>query len=174
VVCNIISDSIAKDVGGIWHTNIIPFPGINITRLSARIEMSPSLVSKPFTIFHVGTNDIVTRNQNESYSVDEIISFYNNLITLIRRINPKTHIVFSSILPRPCDYSLTKDKVKQVNILLEVKCKERQCQFLHSYRPFFKFGRPDRSVFAVRDGGLHLNLEGTRLLRKIFIRVVSH
>ena len=65
MVFNIISDSIVKDVVGIWQANIIPFPGIDIARLSARIERSPSLVSKPFTLIHVGTNIITTRNQSE-------------------------------------------------------------------------------------------------------------
>ncbi|XP_045159243.1 uncharacterized protein LOC123524817 [Mercenaria mercenaria] len=174
VMVHIISDSIAKDVGGIWHTKVIAFPGIGITRLSVRIQSSPYLVSKPVTIIHVGTNDINPRNPNEEYSVDDIISFYNNMITLIRNVNPHTHIVFSSILPRPCDYEQTKDKIKQVNQLLEVKCKERYCQFIHSFRPFFKYGKPVRALFAVRDKGLHLNLEGTRQLRKFFINTVSH
>lgn len=171
LMVHIISDSIAKDVSGIWHTKVIAFPGINIARLSARIQNAHFLVSKPFTIIHVGTNDI---NSRENYSVDEIISFFNNLITLIRSINSHTHIVFSSILPRPCDYMDTSAKVKQVNKLLEGLCKERNCQFIHSFRPFFKFGKPIRSLFAVKDKGLHLNLEGTRLLRRFFINTVSH
>lgn len=78
LMVHIISDSIAKDVSGIWHTKVIAFPGINIARLSARIQNAHFLVSKPFTIIHVGTNDI---NSRENYSVDEIISFFNNLIT---------------------------------------------------------------------------------------------
>jgi lysophospholipase L1-like esterase len=145
---------------------VIAFPGINIARPSARIQNAHFLMSKPYkpyTIIHVGTNDI---NSREYYSVYEIISFFNNLITLIRSIIPQTHIVFSSILPRPCDYLDTSAKVKQINKLLEGQCKERNCQFIHSCRPFFKFGKPVHSLFAVKDKGLHLNLEGTRLLRR--------
>jgi hypothetical protein len=82
---------------------------------------------KPFTIIHVGTNDI---NSRENYSVDDIISFFNNLIILIRSINPHTHMIFSSILPRTCDYLDTSAKVKQVNKLLEGQCKERNCQYI--------------------------------------------
>ena len=171
---HIISDSIAKDVDGIWHTKVSPFPGINLARLSSRIQNTPSLVAKPFTLIHVGTNDIISRNSSDDYSVEEIISFYNNLITIIRDINADTHIVFSAILPRPCDYDITKNKVKSVNDKLSDKCKERKCQFIHSFRPFFKNGKPDRSLFAVRDKGLHLNLEGTRRLKRFFINTVSH
>jgi lysophospholipase L1-like esterase len=127
-------------------------------------------VKKHFIIIHVGTNDI---NSHDKLSLDQIISYFNNLITVIRDISP-THIVFSSILPRPVDYSQTSGKVKLVNQRLEAKCKERKCQFVHSYRFFFHGGKPISDLFAVRDGGLHLNFEGTRRLRNFFIHTVSH
>lgn len=155
---------------GIWFTRVHAFPGINLVRLTTKIQRDPSLVNKPFTIIHVGTNDV---NSHDKLSVDQILSYFNNLITVIRSIS-STHIVFSSILPRPVDYSQTSSKVKLLNQRLEAKCKERHCQFIHSYRPFFYCGKPNLDVFAVRDGGLHLNFEGVRLLRNFFIRTVAH
>lgn len=149
---------------------VYAFPGINLVRLTAKIQRDPSLVRKPFTIIHVGTNDI---NSQDQLSVDQIISYFNNLITVIRDISD-TYIVISSILPRPVDYSKTGGKVKLVNQRLEAKCRERKCQFIRSYRPFFHGGKPVSEAFAVRDGGLHLDFEGIRLLRNFFIRTISH
>ena len=163
----ILSDSIAKHVSGIRHAEVIAFPGINITRLTSRIQRDMSLLSRPYTIVHVGTNDV------QNLSVGEMISEYNNLITVIRRFS-NTKILFSSILPRPVDYEDTKDKVKEVNRQLKLLCAERHVSFLHSFRPFFRCGRPIRELYAVRDGGLHLNMEGTRHLRQFFINTVAH
>ncbi|XP_060567834.1 uncharacterized protein LOC132726519 [Ruditapes philippinarum] len=148
----ILSDSIAKHVTDIRLTKVHPFPGINISRLTSKIENDPVLVSKPFTIIHVGTNDI------NRFSEEEILSLFNNLISVIRA-KSSTHIIISSILPRPVDHVLTGSKVKRINFLLKQKCLERKVQFICSFRPFFKFGKPLRDLFAVRDGGLHLNIE---------------
>ena len=163
----ILSDSIAKYVTGIRQAEVIAFPGINFSRLTRQIEKNPKLVEKKFTIIHVGTNDI------KNYTIEEMLSFFNNLITLIRSMSSTT-IVFSSILPRPVDADETGEKVKEVNLRIKQKCKDRNVQFLHSFRPFLKYGKPIRELFAVRDGGLHLNNEGTRLLRSFFINTVSH
>ena len=46
---NILSDSIAKHVSGIHYTEMHPFPGINIARLTAKIERYPELVSRPYS-----------------------------------------------------------------------------------------------------------------------------
>lgn len=128
------------------------------------------MVQKPFTIIHIGTNDI---NSNDKLSVDAIMSYFNNLITVIRDVS-STHIILSSILPRPVDYTSTNGKVKEVNARLKVLCKTRHCQFVQSFKSFFKGGKPIRELFSVRDGGLHLNLEGIRQLKKVFIKVVAH
>ena len=154
-------------MSGIRHAEVIAFPGINITRLTSRIQRDLSLLSRPYTIIHVGTNDI------HNLSVGEMISEYNNLITVIRNLS-NTRILFSSILPRPVDYENTKDKVKEVNRRLKLLCMERHVQFLHSFRQFFRCGQPIRELYAVRDGGLHLNMEGTRLLRQFLINTVAH
>ena len=126
----ILSDSIAKHVSGILYTAIHSFPGINIARLTARICHYPDMLSRPYTIIHVGTNDIHT------LSVCEIMSGFNNLITTVRS-QSSTHLILSSILPRPVDHNKSDEKVKEVNRLLKLKCLERNVQFICSYRPFF-------------------------------------
>lgn len=164
---HILSDSIAKYVTGIDHTILHAFPGINISRLMKRIERFPELVYSDFTILHVGTNDVTT------LSVIQILSAYNNLFCVISSLSP-TKIVVSSILPRPLDHSKYGENVKAINAGLKKICSQRKLQFIHSFRPFFKFGQPVRELFAVRDGGLHLNLEGTRRLKLVFINTVAH
>jgi lysophospholipase L1-like esterase len=167
IFVHIVSDSIAKHVSDVRGARVLAFPGINISRLTSRIRRDPSLVSEKYSIFHVGTNDV------HNLSVDEIISDFNNLITVVRGIS-NTKILMSSILPRPVDYSVTGEKVKEVNRRLKLLCAQRHARFLLSFKRFFKFGKPLRELFAVRDGGLHLNSEGIRRLRVCFCNTIAH
>ena len=164
---HILSDSTAKYVDRIKYALVHPFPGINVLRLTRRIETHPELVAVPFAILHVGTNDIT------SLSETELLSAFNNLITVINKISC-TKIIIPSILPRLIDHHTYPEKVKKVNSSLKNLCLKRKIQFLHSFRPFFKFGKPIRELFAIRDRGLHLNSEGTRRLRLFFINTVAH
>ena len=66
------------------------------------------------------------------------------------------------------------EKVKDVNKDLMKLCEQRNIRFLHSYRPFLKFGKPIRELFAIRDHGLHLNLKGLRRLRFFYINTIVH
>jgi hypothetical protein len=136
-----------------------------------QINADPSLVIAPYIILHVGTNNI---NSQEKFSVDDIVRLTNELFNVIWIHNPSAHIIVSSILPRPVDFDVTNEKVKLVNERLQLKCKERNCQFIKSYRPFFFKGRPKRNLYAVRDGGLHLNFAGTDVLKSFFINTISH
>ena len=82
--------------------------------------------------------------------------------------------MFSSVLPGPVDHESNGEKVKHVNKDLMKLCEQRKIKFLHSYRPFLKFSKPIRELFAIRDHGLHLNLEGLRRLRLFFINTIVH
>ncbi|XP_053388933.1 uncharacterized protein LOC128551982 [Mercenaria mercenaria] len=165
----ILSDSIAKYVDGINYTEVKAYPGANISRLMAKNEKDKSLISKPYTLVHVGPNDIAQNHM----TVDMILSNFNALISLIRNYS-STRIIISSILPRPVVVVSTEEKVKEVNKQLKVKCTERRVQFVASFRPFLKFAKPISDLYAVRDGGLHLNYEGTRKLRSVFVNTVAH
>ena len=74
---NLLSDSIAKHVTGIDQASIIPFPGINLSRLTDRIVRFPALTEKQHTILHVGTNDV------NSLLECECVSAYQHLISMI-------------------------------------------------------------------------------------------
>lgn len=162
-----MSDSIAKYVKDVRHTEVCAFPGINISRLTNKLQNRHLVLDKEFSIIHVGTNDI------NSLSVGEILSSFNNLIEVVRR-NSETTILISSIIPRPVDHQVTGDKVKLVNSKLKQLCMQRKVQFLHTFRPFIRNCEPRRELFAIKDQGLHLNLDGTRRLRQFFINTVAH
>ena len=163
----IISDSIAKHVTDIRHSEVIAFPGININQLANKIEKGHFYLDKPVSIIHVGTNDVV------HMEAGAMLSCFNNLISQIRK-KSNTSIVMSALLPRPVDYSLLNDTVKHVNNKLKQLCKDRKVQYLHTFRPFTKAGVPLSVLYAVNDQGLHLNTEGTRRLRQFFINTVAH
>lgn len=157
-------------MNGIYHTNIQSFPGATISRLQHKIAINKASIDSKFTILMIGTNDIAS-----SYSVDEIMSLYENLITYIKS-RSNTKIIMSAIIPRPCDlqFDPTESRVKKVNKKLKLLCLRRKIMFLHTYRIFLQNNKPIRSLFAVNDGGLHLNYEGTRKLRQFLINTVVH
>lgn len=141
--------------------------------ISKIISGKASINGFDFIILHVGTNHLPL----SVHSVSELMSLYNDLITVIKS-KSKAKIIFSSVLPRPVDYGITREQIKQVNAALKQLCKTRNCQYSNTYRQFLQKGTdkeiPDRSLFAVKDGGLHLNLSGTHRLRQVFINIIKH
>ena len=144
-----MSDSIAKYVTDIRSAEVISYPGISINGMSSLIQKGHLVLDKKFTIFHEGTND------TPKFDEKAIMSNFTNFITVVKR-NSKTIILMSSVLPRPVIYHKSKEKVKNVNNDLKKLCKARNVRFLHSFKPFLKYGDPVREFFAVCDGGLHL------------------
>ena len=146
----LISDSMAKYVENIPHVTVQSFPCVNITTLQHIIRKSKASINYKYTILLVGTNNI----EDRSCTVDEIMSYYNDLVTTIRS-RSSTKIIVSAIIPRPCD--LKKDpyekRVKDMNKELKLMCKRRNIQFLHTFRIFLHNNKPIRSYFAVNDKG---------------------
>ena len=166
----ILSDSMAKHISGINHTTVQAFPAATLSRLQSKILSHKASIDYKYTILLIGTNDIAS-----SLSVGQLLSLFENLITVIRS-RSNTKLIISAIIPRPCDLHIdpTESKVKSVNKELKILCKRRHIQFLHTFRIFLHNNKPIRSYFALNDGGLHLNREGTRRLRLFFINVVAH
>ena len=159
-----------KYVTGIHHTEIQPFPGADIQRLRHKIKKNKASISSKYTILHVGTNDIPT-----SKSVRKIYKQYKSLIRYIKS-KSRTNIIISAIIPRPCDLPIDPEetRVKKVNKELKRLSLRQNVQFIYTYRPFLHKNKPIRSLFAYKDGGLHLNYDGTKKLRKFWINVVIH
>lgn len=154
-------------MSGITGATLISFPGINISRLTFRISRGQVDLNSRHLILHVGTNDI------NSLLVPEIVASYNDLISVVRD-NSVCDIVVSAVLPRPIDHDKNGEKVKDLNKKLKTLCIDRQCKFVKTFKPFLHAGEPRRELYAVRDGGLHLNWEGCRRLRQFFINCVAH
>ena len=123
---------------------------------------------KKAVIIHVGTNGI------HYLDPGQMVSNIYNLIFKIREASEDIDVLFSPILPRLCDSSDVNQKVKDVNVAIENACKAKTFSFLHTFRPFIdKQGHCHRHMFAARDHGLHLNLEGSRVLSNFYLQVVK-
>ena len=68
-----MSDSIAKYVKDVRHAEVCAFLGINVSRLTNKLQNRHLVLDKEFSIIHVGTNDFL------SLSAGEIVSSFNNL-----------------------------------------------------------------------------------------------
>jgi hypothetical protein len=64
----------------------------------------------------------------------------------------------SAFIPRPIDFESTGNRVKNVNKKLVLLCKSRKVYEYH----------------AIKDEGLHLNLEGTRRSKEFVINNIAH
>ncbi|XP_045203369.2 uncharacterized protein LOC123556597 isoform X1 [Mercenaria mercenaria] len=168
-VC-IMGDSIIKHLPSIQGVSIFAFPGATIGKLSFLVDSrAVPLADFNFVIIHVGTNNIAN-----GHSLQHMSSDFANLVASIRKCNKDIAIIVSSILPRPVDHSHSKSTVQQFNFhLQDYLASELNFKFIRSYRPFCFRGDIKRFLFAKRDGGLHLNSEGSNHLRFFFLRVIS-
>lgn len=123
-----------------------------------------------FVIFHVGTNDIGKRS-----SFNSIVSDFGNLIAVCRKVKSSIRIIVSAIIPRPVDHFVTDPVIRRVNsYLFKNMSKNMNFKFICTYKPFTHCGKVRFELYAKRDGGLHLNNEGTNRLRYFFLRVISN
>ena len=161
----------AKYVSGIEGCKVQAFRGDTIARLTQRLQRGEAdLENFQFVIFHVGTNDIGNRASKR-----EMLSDFGNLIGVCRKIKPSISICISAILPRPIDHSITEVVIREVNSYLNKEMrKQMQFKFVCTYKPFTHCGRIKNELFAKRDGGLHLNTEGSNRLKHFFLQVIAH
>lgn len=133
------------------------------------LSRQATLENFEYVIFHVGTNNVAQRA-----SFEQIISDYVNLIKACRRINSDIKIILSAIIPRPVDHDVTDPIIRKINSYLhKTLSDELKFKFICTYKPFTHAGKVRRELYAIRDGGLHLNMEGTNKLRFFFLRVIS-
>ncbi|XP_063395979.1 uncharacterized protein LOC134680712 isoform X1 [Mytilus trossulus] len=165
----IVSDSIAKYVK-LENADVFAFRGASIGEITYQLNKNKGSIYEGYKclIIHCGTNDI------HILSIDQFKSAYCNLISTAKLLFPSMVIAMSGILPRPVDFEETGQKIKAVNMALLNLCLSYNVEFIHSYRYFLKCGKPKVELFAYKDGGLHLNCEGTRQLGVYFKRRVAH
>lgn len=146
------------------------FTGFTIARIASKIDSGEAdLQPYDYVIIHAGTNDIEYR-----HSKNAIISDYGNLVGICRRKKPSIKIVISAILPRPKDHKITDPVIRDVNKHLRLEMsKSMRFKFVCTYKPFMYAGSVRIGLFAKRDLGWHLNTEGTNVLKRFFLRVIS-
>ena len=86
--------------------------------------------------------------------------------------------MFSSVLARGCDWEQTCDLYITFNRFLRSFARDKHCGFMPTYSSFIhkdgvRKGRPLVGLFAVRDGGLHLNLIGRQVFTDRFKMALS-
>ena len=84
------------------------------------------------------------------------------------------NIFISSILPRPDDFNYTGPKCKSIDLLLCKICSQYNVHFIRLYKRFFFKTLPVRLLYAIQDGGLHLNEAGQYELRRCFQHAINH
>jgi hypothetical protein len=164
-------DSIGKYLEDIWYMELVAVRGARINSMKTMIknkEINLSLYSHIIT--HLGTNDIVNS------TTDKSIADFRELILLIKSTDSLVNIFISSILPRPVDFNYTGPKCKSINLLLCKICLSSQynVHFIRSYKRFFNKALPVRSLYAIKDDGLHLNEVGQYELRRCFQHAINH
>ena len=165
----LLTDSIAKYVDGITNCKIKVFRGATIMTIKEIVRREVVDISQINNmIIHVGTNDI------KSGSADIIMARYSALTEVVLFKNPSINLILSAILPRPVDISEYGNKVIIINQKLKQYCKERGVGFTDTTKYFRDGYCPKRHLYAYLDGGLHLNRQGTRILRNFFIDVLCH
>ena len=72
------------------------------------------------------------------------------------------------------DHEVTDPMIRKVSKYLQVNMSHNMhFKFICTYKPFMFAGKVKLEHFAKKDGGLHLNTEGTSKLRYFFLRVIS-
>ena len=161
----IITDSIAKYVK-VPNSEMVIIPGATIGQITAYVNQNNrNLSAFDKIVVHVGTNDI------HRYTEDQFRSAYCNLI---KQTCPQSLLAMSAIVPRCVDYHITYRKIVSVNSSLSKLCQYFQIEYFASYSYLVKGGTVRSELYAVNDGGLHLNYEGSRLLELYFLRRLAH
>ena len=132
------------------------------------LQNKASIVDSDIIIVHVGTNEI------NRTSVAHYKAGYCNLICLLKREFSHSRIAISAIIPRPVDHDKTGQKIVTINSELSKLCERQHVDYIRSFKYLVERGRPRTELYAVKDGGLHLNLEGSRLLGLYFKKRIQH
>ena len=137
----IISDSMAKNVTGIFGATPQIFSGKTISQVANKIQYGyATLEPFDYVIIHVGTNDLGDRAP-----YDHIISDFCNLIGICQNKKQAIKIIVSSILPRLVDLNITDWVRRKVNDHLQKSMsKSMRFKYVCSYKPFMRAGEVRR------------------------------
>ena len=168
-----IVDSIPKITPDFAYMHRFNKPGATTVSLTRGIlNKSTRVGGFKVVLVPVGTNrlapvKLVTNGEVQwsTPSVEEVLAEFKMLRSAIRRYNFHALLIFSAILPRPCDFEVTGSLVLAVNTRLKAWCRDEpnqafiDCseQFIHQQGDLM--GEPRAELFTVEDA-LHLNKRG--------------
>ena len=152
-----------------------PYSGGDFNSASKDIEGGRLRVGgRRVILVHMGTNPIDIRGWKGRLTCEqrlfEIMAQVKRFYEAVRRYNATCFIIFSSVLPRPVDWIHSKVLCCKFTKSLRAFARKRNCGFLPSYTSFIVRdagplrGEPLPGLWAKRDGGLHLNLNGRAIM----------
>ena len=166
----LICDSIGKHVKHVRNCSfhLQPYPGARIQDLTYFIDSGFVSLNYDVIIIHVGTNNV------NFCQLADFEFYYNELVSVVKRyVKPCTKIILSAIIPRLIDNESTGNFVTVVNKALKSLCIRRNIDFVATYKPFLKFGRPVCELFSPICK-LHPNYFGNLKLTNFYVQVISH
>ncbi len=169
----IITDSILKWCQFKDYADVVPRPGATFEKLFEE-ELKHNLVANwnlyRLCIVHCGTNDL--DNAIRGNRKDGILESLKSLIELIRTINPRLQLLYSSVIHRPKDHKRTGHKVDKVNRRIKLWSKrEPGIGFYPNFKSFIKDNTPLWNKYFARDG-LHMNGRGIGKLERKLKRII--
>lgn len=158
----LIGDSLVKYVKELNNTQVLAFKGITIEQLAVRImqDKIPHLVDKKLVLTHVGTNNV------EKDSPETMVAKTTFLIDMIRSKLPEATIMISLIIPRPKDFDVLGNNVRNYNYMMYDLSKNLNITCLPTYRKFLFDRRPILKLYA--GDKLHLKPDGTKALTSYY------
>ncbi|MGD9493335.1 MAG: GDSL-type esterase/lipase family protein [Bacteroidales bacterium] len=122
--------------------------------------------SNPKKIFlMIGTNDLARKR-----SIDQILTDYEKLITLIIQKTPKTQLYLQSILPTQNQATRNNNDIIQINKGIQELAKKYSLIYINLF-DLFKTNENELNMNYSRDG-LHLNGKGYLLWKDAVIEYV--
>ena len=159
------------------HWEHAAYPGGSFSSATEAINSGKLRIGgRRVALVHMGTNPIDVRGWQDRIPCErrlaEIMQEVKLLYSAIRARNATCFIIFSSVLPRPVDWVASKRLCIDFNKALRSFARSKKCGFLPSYTSFIVKeagplqGEPLPGLWARRDGGLHLNLNGRYIMNE--------
>ena len=174
----VITDSIGKALPPQRSWEHVLLSGKSFPDATARVyDRSMAVGGRRVIAIHLGTNGVCHRTWARTTSLEnrlnELMIQVKQLYTAIRTFNGTCFIIFSAVLPRKVDWSDTKSLCLKFNNSLKKFCTQKHCGYMPTYTSFAikkgdGKGDPIPGLWAVKDGGLHLNLQGRFLFSQRF------
>ena len=174
----VLTDSIGKALPSRPQWQHVLLSGKSFPEATSGIhDRSIRVGGRRVIVIHLGTNGLCYNTWRGKMTPEtvlyELICQVELLFRAVRTFNSTAFIVFSAVLPRRCDWENTKKVVLDFNTKLKAFCKRKNCGFMPTYSSFSvsrgpEKGNPLPGLWAIRDGGLHLNLPGRHLFTERF------